>query len=163
MKVNIGNYPRVPLPRWFPFYHKLDRAWEYLFPRTVYVRIDPWDTYSLDTTLATVILPALQAMRREGYSAPIVSNEDVPVELHASESIAASDDVDDNYFKRFEYVLDEMIWAFSAIYGDGVSDDQYFEYIDGGLKVDTEGLEAHNDRVANGLRLFAKYYKSLWT
>jgi hypothetical protein len=28
--------------------------------------------------------------------------------------------------------------------------------------VDKEGLEKHQDRVDNGLRLFGKYYENLW-
>jgi len=30
------------------------------------------------------------------------------------------------------------------------------------LKVDREGLEAHQKRKANGYRLFGRYYQNLW-
>ena len=30
------------------------------------------------------------------------------------------------------------------------------------IKVDHEGLDAHNERIKNGLRLFGKYYRTLW-
>jgi len=30
------------------------------------------------------------------------------------------------------------------------------------IKVDREGLKAHQDRKANGFRLFGKYYQALW-
>jgi len=30
------------------------------------------------------------------------------------------------------------------------------------IKVDYKGLKAHNARIANGLRLFGKYYRALW-
>ena len=30
------------------------------------------------------------------------------------------------------------------------------------LKVDHEGLDAHNKRMENGFRLFGKYYQNLW-
>ena len=32
----------------------------------------------------------------------------------------------------------------------------------GKTKIDTVGLNAHNARIDNGLRLFGKYFRTLW-
>jgi len=68
--------------------------------------------------------------------------------------------------------MDEMIWAFEQIVDDN-NEDQFYDHseVDDNadinqrakqLKVDREGLEAHNKRIENGLKLFGKYYRNLW-
>jgi hypothetical protein len=76
---------------------------------------------------------------------------------------------------RWAWVLSEMTWAFrqhassdwQESYYSGKSD---YKVVDGELvngpndtfKIDQKGLEKHRERMRNGLRLFAKYYESLW-
>ena len=66
-------------------------------------------------------------------------------------------DVDKNHFKRRNWVLDEMIWAFNEIKLD--RDPQF--WIKKGAR-DEEKFKAYYDRRKNGLRLFGKYYENLW-
>jgi hypothetical protein len=50
--------------------------------QTVKVRIDRWDTWSMDHTLAPIILPMLVQLKETKHGAPIVDDEDVPKQLH---------------------------------------------------------------------------------
>ena len=102
MKVNIGKYN------------------DDLSPRDINVEIDDYDVWGLDHTLALIILPALKKLKEVQQGSPIVDNEDVPEELHVAEGV----DDDPNFFKKWDYVLDEMIWAFTQILDDD-SDNQF--------------------------------------
>jgi len=81
-------------------------------------------------------------------------------------------DTDENHFKRWDYILDEMIWAFEQELKDD-DESQFYDHSESDnakdwnekmskLKVDREGLEAHQKRKANGFRLFGRYYQNLW-
>jgi hypothetical protein len=67
--------------------------------------------------------------------------------LRAPKGQSDFDSVDENYFKRWDYVLDEMIYAFEQVQDDCCIN----------LAEETEWK-----RVNNGLRLFGKYYTGLW-
>lgn len=149
--------------------------------RTVVVQIDRWDTYNMDHTLSLIILPMLKQLKESKHGAPAVDDEDVPEELWSTngekENLWSSDS---NYFKRWDWVIDELIWTFEQL-SDENSDEQFYsgehdivrtKNEDGTLswengpkdtfKVDREGLEAHHKRIKNGLRLFGKYFQGLW-
>lgn len=144
--------------------------------RRIKVRIDPWDTWSADKTLALVILPVLEQLKREKHGSAIVDFEDVPEEFRPSddEIIRMEENAgwtDSKLHERWDWVMGEMIWAFQQELRDDESD--FFEHpVDGdaedfmgsirNIKVDFDGLEAHNMRKANGFRLFGKYYQNLW-
>ena len=134
-----------------------------------YIKIDRWDTWSLDITLADIILPCLIQLKEQQHGAPNVDVEDVPESLQPTEF--PEGDVDNTYFQRWEWVLDEMIFAFASknqdweleYYGDIIFDEDggirggYFEW------TDDEGRKAHQERISNGFRLFGKYYEGLWS
>jgi hypothetical protein len=170
MFVKIGKYPKNTNKK-----------------RKIKVKIHGFDTYNLDHALALIIVSALKKLKELKHGAPFVDNEDVPEELHSSGDVWNDDE---NWFKRWDYVLDQMIWAFSELMRDWESDyysgkskfqfipvDEvgnkvdkkdavYFEHKISDkdtFKVDEEGLEKHRDKINNGLRLFAKYYSALWT
>jgi hypothetical protein len=127
--------------------------------RKVKVRIDPYDTWSMDDTLAIIILPMLKQLRDTKHGSPSVSDADVPEELRfaAAENPGHEFETDSNWHKRWEWVLNEMIWAFEQIV-DEDSDSIYFN--DGIL--DVEKWKAYNARIDNGTRLFGVYYRGLW-
>lgn len=147
----------------------------------VEVRIDPWDVWNFDQTLAHIILPGLKKIRESKNGAPNVQNEDVPKDLHAPVNGEPTDDVDEHWFERWDYILGEMIFAFECISRDDWEDqfhsgniDIHFEDVGDGYfemkkgpndtwKFDHEGAEKMRNRIQNGLRLFGKYYTSLWT
>lgn len=154
--------------------------------RKLFVRIDPWDTYSMDDTLGYIISPMLKELRNcENRGAPFVDDEDVPDHLKSTSAPPKENDydTDDNYFARWDYVLDEMIFAFSTKGGGENADwelsfgsgdhDIGFTKLENGMsemvkgpedtyKYDTEGAKVFHARVKNGFRLFGKYYENLW-
>jgi hypothetical protein len=161
----------------------------FLFPRINYVKIDRWDTWSMDSTLATIILPMLKQLKRDQHGGPGVDDEDVPEEIKSTSAPPKKDewDLDDNHFKRWDWVMDELIWTFEQLHPDFDYEQQYYSgkvdtffepsSVDENgkatmyemkrghndtFKVDMIGLKAHNERIANGMRLFGKYYRGLW-
>ena len=155
MKVSIGPYP--------------DEG-----DQEVDVHIDPWDTWSMDHTLAYIIVPMLKQLKETKHGAPFVDNEDVPEELRMSEEELDQfheDGTSDNkFFRRYDWVLDEMIWTFEQkntdwedlYYGPWI-DNKSGEPLGGHFEwVDDEGRRKHQERMSNGFRLFGKYYESLW-
>lgn len=122
------------------------------------VKIDYWDVWSLDYTLALVIEPALTELRSVKHGSPLVDNDDVPEPLWASEEelerYRQTGEPDENFHRRFDWVLGEMIWAFGAIKNE---DDYLIK-----TGVDRDELDAYYKRMNHGLRLFGKYYRNLW-
>lgn len=126
--------------------------------RKVSVRIDPEDTYNMDQTLAYIILPMLKQLKEQKHGAPSVEMTDVPPHLRnndpESKSFWMSDETDEKFFDRWEWVLDEMIHSFESKYHD---DDPLFDET-----ITKEQAKKNWDRISNGFRLFGKYYENLW-
>jgi len=175
----LGDFVR-PLNRWS---NNRDRRVE--------VHIDNYDVWSADRTLGLIIAPVLKKLKEVKDGAPYVDDEDVPENLRSTAAAPKEHewDTDDNHFLRWEYVLDEMIWAFEQhSLGDSTAQfhhnvdqlDMVFEPLSedtgkGPVKiinqkdptkpvywVDREGIAKHEARMDNGRMLFAKYYCSLW-
>jgi hypothetical protein len=139
------------------------------------VHIDKWDTWSMDHTLAHIVLPMLVQLKRTKHGAPWVAVADVPKELRPTKkdinAYNKDGSTDDKFFKRWDYVLDEMIWAFEQKCRDHWEDDYYGPYIESEDKrelfgrfewIDDEGRQKHQERMTNGFKLFGKYYENLW-
>ena len=143
----------------------------------VNVRIDKWDTWSMDHTLAHIVLPMLAQLKATTHGAPNIDDKDVPKELRSTSAAPKENswDIDDNHFKRWDWVLDEMIWAFNQKCRDHWEGD-YYEYRELGMEEDKgdnqfglklvwedeEGRAAHQKRMTAGFKLFGKYYENLW-
>ena len=151
--------------------------------RTIKVHIDPWDTWSMDDTLAHIILPMLKQLKDTKHGAPYVDLKDVPKELHGKKLTKKQKDngeLDDKHFERWDWVLDEMIFAFDSKVNDGWEEqfetgtsDIQWKTLEGGMsemvrgpndtrEYDWEGRKKYEARIANGFRLFGKYYQNLW-
>jgi len=153
--------------------------------RKIKVHIDSWDTWNMDNTLAIIIVPMLKQLKETNHGTPFTDDEDVPEELRSTSATPKENDwdIDDNHFKRWDWIIDEMIWAFEQELSDDSENqfysgeaDYFFEKVkDSNLsvfemkegekhsfKIDTEGLENHHKRMKNGFRLFGKYYQALW-
>ena len=141
----------------------------------VKVRIDRWDTWSMDHTLAPIILPMLVQLKATKHGAPMVDMKDVPKELRATkkqlDAYGKNGDVDPKHFDRWDWILDEMIWAFEQKCRDRWEEDYYGPYIESEDKrelfgrfewIDDEGRQKHQERMSNGFRLFGTYFESLW-
>jgi len=155
--------------------------------RKVKVHIDPYDVWNMDHTLALIIHPMLVELKKDKHGAPVVDDEDVPEELRSvgadpfiDEDTGEPDDhLDCHFFKRWDWVLDEMIWAFGEYTQDW--EEQYHTKKDpadvipenrtdglNGLGLnewsyDAVGRKAHEDRIYNAISLFGKYYVNFWS
>jgi len=130
------------------------------------VKLDPWDTWNADYTLALIILPVLKQLRDTSHSHGMVDSKDAPKKLRPSkkenEEIQKTGTMDSKAQARWNYVLGEMIFAFESIVDDSWSD-QFFTFTDEyATMYDKTGFDKYNERINNGLRLFGKYYRSLW-
>ena len=123
----------------------------------VKVRIDCWDTWSMDHTLAPIILPMLKQLKETKHGAPNVDWEDVPRELRPSgkelHAYNKNGETDPKFFERWDWVLDEMIYAFDC---KANKDDVYMRF------EDQKEIKKEQKRISNGFRLFGKYYEALW-
>ena len=161
-------------------------------PPINYVKIDSYDTWNMDSTLSPIILPMLRQLRKDKHGAPYVDDADVPAKLRSTTPTAKKakkepGDTDGNHFARWDWILDEMIWAFEELVDD-TWEEQYFsgksdivwvpsKELDAKgrpvtyemkrgpgdtRKYDKKGWTKHSARIDNGVRLFGKYYRALW-
>ena len=139
------------------------------------VRIDNYDTWSMDHTLAPIILPMLKQLKETKHGAPMVDMKDVPKELRATkkqlDAYGKNGEVDPKHFERWDWILDEMIWAFEQKNRDRWEEDYYGPYIESEDKrelfgrfewIDDEGRQKHQERMSNGFKLFGTYFENLW-
>lgn len=95
-----------------------------------YIKIDYWDTWSMDHTLAPIVLPMLKQLKDTKHGSPHVEMEDVPEHMRTTEHEEWSDQktfdfyhkVEDNngydVHARWDWVLGEMIYAFERLIDD---------------------------------------------
>jgi hypothetical protein len=189
---NHEDVPGHKYDKWVNFLNPFCVAWQkfldFVHPEIKYVKIDRWDTWSMDHTLADIILPMLKQLQETKHGGPFVDDDDVPDELKSTSAPAKENewDTDDNHFKRWDYVLDEIIFAFECKVDDSWSDKfssgefdkktvacqwdengkaKMYEWIDGPnhtYKLDFDGMQEVQKRITNGFRLFGKYYENLW-
>ena len=132
----------------------------------VKVRIDNYDLWNADYTLALIISPILEQLKDGKAGSPHVDDKDVPAKLRSTKGTKENEwDTDSNWQARWEYVLEEMSWAFAMkARPDGWEEDFWTLDEDGNyLSTDTEGQKKHQARMDNGFRLFGRYYECLWT
>ena len=161
MKVSIGKYPKKG-------------------EQKISVKIDPWDTWSMDRNLALIIHPMLKQLFKSKQGAPYTDDEDVPEHLRSTNAKPKEEDydVDEFHFKRWDWIMKEMIWAFGELAKDRdpnfwikkpkhaykkVEGKDWTELvtIDPG-KYDDVKAKAYCNRKKNAFRLFGKYYENLW-
>lgn len=167
--------------------------------RKISIRIDKYDTWSMDATLSPIILPMLKQLKATKHGSGVVDLEDVPEHLrtHTTEDYdsqltfefyyEAKTEGTPDLHDRYDWVLDEMIWTFEQLQPDYDWEEQYSTgeidfysevsdtYDDGKPKLyelktgpnhthktDWVSRQKHQDRISNGLRLFGKYFQSLW-
>jgi len=104
MKIKIGNYPAKGVRR------KID------------IKIDRFDTWSLDHTLALIIYPALLQLKHEKQGVPnefaTVGGEDYLDQLSFDFYIETHNDAFEEGIKEWDIILDKMIWSFYQIAHD---------------------------------------------
>ncbi len=182
--------------RWSDRLTPISRAIQWIgqrvYPRIEYVKIDRWDTWNMDHTLALIVLPMLRQLKDAKHGAPLVDDEDVPEPLRstAAEPKENEWDTDSNHFDRWDWVIGEMIFAFECKLDDSWEDQfregeidmiwipvdaagnevprgehKYYRMEHGPkdtYQCDYEGMKVVQKRIENGFRLFGKYYQALW-
>ena len=158
--------------------------------RKISVHIDRWDTWNMETTLGYIIRPMLQQLHANKHGAPWVDDEDVPEHLRSTAARELTQEerdnghTDDNHFKRWDWVLDEIIFAFESLEG-GINEDWEEQFTSGEYdyqfkktdedgtsqlvrgpnhtaETDWDGHRAYGKRIQRGFCLFGKYYQNLW-
>ena len=143
-------------------------------PRQEDVLIDKWDSWNADHTIALIAAPLLQQLKLTKHGSAMVDDEDVPEELRSTSAPPVKNkwDTDDNLHKRWEWVMDEMIWALT----EHANDEGDMKFYDQSkvdkeadidvqieqIKCDYEGLDAYHKRKQRGFELFGKYFQNLW-
>lgn len=144
MRVHIGRFPKDDSER------------------KISVKLHKWDSWNADNTIALIAYPLLVQLKATKHGSPNVDLEDVPDDLK-----------DKDTHKRWDWVLDEIIFAMQEIAKDDNGDSQFYDHseVDESadfmtqvkqIKVDRVGLEAYHKRVQNGCVLFGKYFQALW-
>jgi hypothetical protein len=171
----------------------LQKVLDFVHPEIRYVKIDSWDTWSMDNKLTPIILPMLKQLKSSQQGSGYVADEDVPEHLRSTAAPPKENewDTDDLWHDRWTWVLDQMIWSFEQLDTDWEAQFHSGEYdiywektgetsfnsftnkIEGisemkygpnhTAKFDLEGYQAHSEQIDVGLRLFGKYFRSLWS
>ena len=177
-----------------PISRAIQWVWDRVHPAIKYVKIDRYDTWSMDHTLADIVLPMLKQLKEKQHGAGFVDDSDVPegIGLRSTEAAPKENeyDTDSNHFARWNWVMDEMIFAFECKVDDSWQDafregehdilwvpvdadgnevpkgeHKYTEMRHGPndtYKCDYDGMKKVEDRIQNGFRLFGRYYQNLW-
>ena len=189
---NHEDEPNNKYEKWInrlsPICGAIRKFLDFVHPKIDYVKIDKWDTWSMDSTLGMIILPMLKQLKATKHGAPCVDDADVPEELKSTSAPAKENeyDIDENHFNRWDWALDEMIFAFECKIDDSWQDKfrsgemdkktvackwdengkaTMYQWIDGPnhtYECDYEGMQVVQKRITNGFRLFGKYYEGLW-
>ncbi len=163
--------------------------------RKIDVQIDRFDTYSLDHSLAHIILPALIQLKHTKMGVPAEFAEVGGAGYDSQDSFDFYKETHNEAFdiacKRWEEILDKMIWSFNQLVFDDwekqyhhgtpefdwIKTDQQitnpvnnkvedtFQMVDKNPDdhwTDYEGMRIHEERIQEGLELFGKYYRHLW-
>jgi hypothetical protein len=95
-------------------------------PRIQYIKIDRYDTWSMDSTLTPIILPMLKKLKAEKHGDPFTDDADVPEHLRSTAAPPKENewDTDEFHSARWDWIMDEMIWAFEQL-NDPDNDDQF--------------------------------------
>jgi hypothetical protein len=144
MKIDIGKY-------------KEDNE-----KRKINIRIDPYDVWNMDGTLALIIHTMLLTLKKDKKGSPFIENDDVPERICSYNCSTKKDETDEFWHERWEWVIDEMIFAFEHHANPDwensidINNDKCI------YETNADHLSTHTERMENGRRLFAKYYNALW-
>ena len=166
MKISIGKFP------------KNNR-------RKFNIQIDKFDTWNLDHTMAMILYPALLQLKAVKHGVPSEFAEVGGEDWHPQGCFDFYSETTNECFnlgvEKWNEALDKMIWSFQQL----CMDDYDGKYHHGEMKInwvkipgsnmsemvdenpdehwyDHVGHRLHQDRIQEGLDLFARYYRNLW-
>jgi hypothetical protein len=145
------------------------------YTRSTIVDIHDSDIDNADYILAMIAAPLLEKLRQNKQGSGNIDDIDVPENLRST-SVPKPHDcyVDENHHLRWDYVMNEMIFAMREIANQKSSTDLFFDHskldenssfaeqIDAVI-CDRIGLDAYDQRIQKGCELFGKYFQSLWS
>lgn len=162
-----------------PLFDLLDR----MRPRRrVKIRIDSYDTWSMDGTLAMIIVPMLRQLKATKPGPPMDYMVDIDAEHHGGrQKVFGFIDQDAEFeasIRKWDADLNEMIWAFEQVNEEWrsqfhkklgrysrrpVPDSDCVELIcEEEPEIDFAGMTRHQERMNRGFVLFGKHIESLW-
>jgi len=148
MKVEIGCYP-----------DSKSKA-----RRTIRVKIDVWDTWSLNHTLALIIAPALRKFKKANNGVPgslMDLSHHETMEWNSAAFKKAERKASDRADKEWDRILDVMIWSFEEVAADNPSEPIITKFKD--KRQWRRRADAYHKRLDEGFALFGKWYGALWT
>jgi|APSaa5957512535_1039671.scaffolds.fasta_scaffold376884_1 hypothetical protein len=115
------------------------------------IQIDRWDVWSFDDTFARIIVPCLELLRStsNGYPSVFMDHFDRYEQYHFE--FMELDDDNDIGAELWDQALAKMIWSFQQTIED-----------DTAPLPSSADYDVYNERLQEGLDLFAKYYRNLW-
>ena len=152
--------------------------------RTVVIKTDQWDHWNAHNTISMIALPVLRDLKEHKNSYGWIEDTDAPEHLSSIFAVSKDDGGwDSNNKARYDWVLNEIIWALEQDQPDCDWEDQYHT-VKGDIDfkkypedegqtcvplrwnvepvMDWDGYKKHQARISNGFRLFGKYYQTLW-
>lgn len=195
-----GKYKYIEHPEWVdrwadrlnPISQAIQWVLNLVHPQINHVKIDRWDTWSMDHTLANIILPMLKQLQETKHGSPNTDDADVPEYLrsHMAQPKEHEWDTDSLHHMRWDWILAEMIFAFECKVDDSWEDafrsgnfdtvwvpvdkdgnevpkgeHKYYQMGKGPndtYQCDYDAMQVVEKRIQNGFRLFGKYYQALW-
>ena len=165
MKIYISNWPRNPAKE-----------------RKVDIRIDKWDTWSMDNTLSLIIEPMLKQLKanKSGHPCGIVPDPNGETEpgypcgncgcakeweIILDKMIFAFESLNNDYEDKYHSGECDFTWTPVNVKGEEVPEGEYRRMDNGPNhthKFDIDGYQKHNEKIQEGLELFGKHFRSLW-
>lgn len=152
--------------------------------RRVDIKIDNFDTWNLDHTMAMILYPALIQLKEVKHGVPSefaeVGGEDWISQQSFDFYTETNAECFDLGVARWNETLDKMIWSFQQLCLDDYTDKYHHGEMKMGWKETTNGMSEmvdenpsehwydavgamlHEERIQEGLALFGKHYRSLW-
>ena len=154
--------------------------------RRTNIHIDDYDTWNAHNTASMILYPLLKRLNETNVGYFYVKDEDAPEQFHSKYSTSNEHGWDTLAIKRYEYVMEEILFALKSDNEDW--EEQFrtgnydlraepsewdengnptvYKMVDGPnhtAKVDFEGIKKYQERIDNGFRLMGVYYQSLWS
>jgi hypothetical protein len=153
--------------------------------RKIDVRIDSYDTWSMDSTLSYIIAPMLKQLKETKHGIPMSMSAFEYDSNSTQGSFEFYSDTDQCVFdtaeKQWNEILDKMIWAFEQNnigwedkYTKQSAELDMKEYPEDEGKecvpirwktegeYDLEGMKLHLEKIEEGYKLFGEYFSNLW-